>query len=99
MRNLFLYNLKKHLERNEVIHKNQFGLVDGSNTTLAATLNFTEKLYDYLNGRKYVAVIKLDLAKAFDSVNLEILTHKLILDLNSNQSSRTFHALYIFNMI
>lgn len=71
-----LSRLKSHLDKNKIIHQNQFGFIDKSNT-LAATLNCVENLYDKIDKKKYVAILSLDLSGAFDTVNLLFLIHKL----------------------
>lgn len=71
-----LTRLKSHLNKNNIIHKNQFGFVDKSNT-LAAALNCVENLYDKIDKKKYIAILGLDLSGAFDTVNLIYLLHKL----------------------
>lgn len=71
-----LKRLKYFLNCNKIINCNQFGFVDGSNT-LAAALNCVEMVYDSMDIKKYIAIMSLDLEKAFDSVNPRILLNKL----------------------
>lgn len=73
---VILIRLKRHLNRNKIISENQFGFVEKSNT-LAATLSCVEKLYSLIDQRKYIAIISLDLRKAFDSVDHDCLLHIL----------------------
>jgi hypothetical protein len=47
------------------------------NSTEGANLTLVEKLYENLNDKKISAVLLLDISKAFDSVNHEILLNKL----------------------
>lgn len=82
---VILKRLKIFIRDNNVIHKNQYGFVENSNT-ISAVLNCVEKIYANMNKKKYVAVLSIHLEKAFDSVNLRNLLYKLSeLGLNETQ--------------
>lgn len=73
---VMLRRRKVFLKDNNIIHENQYGFAENS-STLAASLNCIEKIYDNIDKNKYVSLISIDLEKAFDSVNLNILLNKL----------------------
>lgn len=68
--------LLSHFKCNKTINKNQFGFIEKS-STLSATLNLTEKIYNNLEHKKKTACIFIDLMKAFDCVQYDILLIKL----------------------
>lgn len=67
---------KAFLNVNNIIDEKQFGFVEKSNT-LAAAINFTEHLYQQIDKKKYIAIVSIDLQKAFDSVQLDCLIDKI----------------------
>lgn len=71
-----LIRLKTFFKENNIIHEKQYGFVEKSDT-LSATLNCIEKIYASVDKKKYVAVLSIDLEKAFDSVNHKNLLYKL----------------------
>jgi len=75
------------LEANELLSKNQFGFRPGRSTTgaLYATSKF---LYNQLDNNKKVIAVFLDLAKAFDTVNHDVLLKMLPSFGISNESSK-----------
>lgn len=73
---LILSRLKEFLKSNKIIDEHQFGFIENSNT-LAACISCTEFLYENLDKKKFVAMLAIDLSKAFDSVNLQIMIKKL----------------------
>ena len=68
-----LYNF---LEQNNVLYINQFGFRKNNSTTFAL-LQITEKIKETIDNRKYGCGIFIDLRKAFDTVNHNILLKKL----------------------
>jgi len=73
----FVYHkLTNHVELNKIIHPNQFGFQRSKNTehNLIQVLNFISKA---LNDGDYCIGVFLDLKKAFDTVNHQILLSKL----------------------
>ena len=68
--------MTKFLNKNEVIALSQFGFLINSSTELAIT-TFCDKLLNNLNKNKVTLSLLLDLRKAFDSVNHQLLLKKL----------------------
>ena len=69
-------NLINFLNKNDVIYHNQFGFRNNSSTDLAV-INTINDLISSLENRKTTCSIFLDLAKAFNTVNHNILAQKL----------------------
>lgn len=71
-----LNRLEIYLVNNNIIHERQFGFVKSSSTTSACMhlMNFIEKNIDK---HKIVGCIFIDLSKAYDTVNINILVEKL----------------------
>ena len=69
--------LIKYLEENKLIAPNQHAYRKGHSTTtcLAEVLNHVHKLVDQ---KKQCAIVSLDLSKAFDSINHDLLLNKLL---------------------
>ena len=71
------YNrLYKFIESNSILCNNQFGFCSRHSTTHAIT-NIYERILENVDQDKHTATIYLDLSKAFDSVNHDILLNKL----------------------
>ena len=70
------YQLREYLEHNQLISKSQYGFRMGSSCELALA-TMTEKLTTYMDSDKIAMVIQLDLSKAFDSVNHQLLSQKI----------------------
>ena len=64
------------LERNDIIYKLQFGFRSKHSTKLAL-IDITENIKKALDNKKFACGIFVDLQKAFDTVNHEILVKKL----------------------
>ena len=69
-------NLVKFLDKNQVIYQNQFGFRENSSTDLAI-INTVNEIINTLENKSINCSIFLDLAKAFNTVNHEILIKKL----------------------
>ena len=68
--------MRSYFDSNEILTNNQFGFRKSYSTELA-TINLKDKLLENLDKKDITCAIFLDLAKAFDSVNHEILLRKL----------------------
>ena len=72
-----VYNrIFQFLVDNDILFKHQFGFRPGHSTS-HALVNFVNKVANAVDCQKYVAGIFLDLSKAFDTLNHEILLSKL----------------------
>ena len=67
--------LVSYLERNNIIYEKQFGFKKKS--TSLAVLDMYSKIVDSIEKRNYMCNVFLDFAKAFDTVNHDILISKL----------------------
>ena len=68
--------LYKFLSKNEFFCKNQFGFRENHSTELAL-LSLTERIYEAVDNKKYVIIVSVDLRKAFDVIQHDILLDKL----------------------
>ena len=68
--------LVNFLSQNKILSSNQFGYQVGINTT-DAILDLLDKVYDSLNNKKICVSLFVDLRKAYDTVNHDILLKKL----------------------
>ena len=68
--------LLNELNENTILSSEQYGFRAGLSTS-QAILNYIKHIIDGLNNKKVTAAVYLDFARAFDSVNFEILLLKL----------------------
>ena len=68
--------LYQFLQGNNILFQNQFGFRK-NNSTSFALIEITEKIKQTIDDKKYGCGIFIDLHKAFDTVNHEILLTKL----------------------
>ena len=68
-----LYNF---ISNNDILFKNQFGFQKNKSTSLAL-VQITEKIRESIDSKKFGCGIFIDLSKAFDTVNHQILLKKL----------------------
>jgi len=65
-----------YIESNKILNEHQFGFRKGLNTS-DAVVEFLDHAYSSLDAKKYMIAIFLDLSKAFDTLDHEILLMKL----------------------
>ena len=65
-----------HVAFNDILSPQQFGF-RRQTSTLDAIIHFTEFIYENLNNKNSTLSIAIDYSKAFDTVNHDILLHKL----------------------
>lgn len=85
--------LNHFLSHNSILHEEQFGFESNSNTT-AACLSLTHFISNNIDSNKFVACIFLDLQKAFDCVDHEILLCKMA-NLDFPQNAIQFFKSYL----
>lgn len=73
---LIAVRLSHFLDTHKHLYKRQYGFRKGS-STLTATCELLEDIYDSLDKRRYAGALFLDLQKAFDTINHELLLEKL----------------------
>ena len=76
MEKLIHKRLMSFLNKHEVIQKHQYGF-QSIVLTNHALIDVVSDCFDNINNNQYMGFIFLDLTKAFDTVNHEILLHKL----------------------
>ena len=76
MEKLIHKRLMSFLNKHKVIQKHQYGFQSNVSTN-HALIDVVSDCFDNINNNQYTGLIFLDLTKAFDTVNHEILLHKL----------------------
>lgn len=71
-----LRRFNDHLNNNHIIHPNQFGCVEKSNTEISAA-HVLHEIYNGIEERKATALTCIDLTKAYDSIQHQVLIMKL----------------------
>ena len=87
--------LVNYLEKNNLISNNQHAYRKGhsTNTCLFEVLNYLYKLVDQ---KRHVAVVSLDLSKAFDTINLSLILQKLS-KMNCSENTLSWVESYLTN--
>jgi len=83
------------LEKHKLLSKNQFGFRPGLGTENALFTSI-EFIYNELDNSNKVLAVFLDLAKAFDTVNREILT-QILPSFETNKVSLSWFKSYLFS--
>ena len=73
---LIYKRLSNFLDKNKIIYDHQFGFQKKKSTS-TAVLDIYSKLIDSIEQKKNLMLVFLDFAKAFDTVNHDILLNKL----------------------
>ena len=73
---IFTKGFQDHMETNKLWYRNQFGFREG-HSTVHALLTCRDTIESALNKKKYVALVSLDVAKAFNCLQKEVLQQKL----------------------
>lgn len=81
------------LNSKDLLHDTQSGFRP-NHSTCTALINITEDWYNCIDNGEYVGIVMLDLKKAFDTVNHEILIDKLS-DFNLSQDCITWFSSYL----
>ena len=76
METLMHKQLYDFLQEHNILFQNQFGFRKNNSMTFAL-LQITEKIKETIDNKKYGCGIFIDLSKAFDTVNHEILPRKM----------------------
>ena len=89
--------MRSFIERHKIISDLQFGFMEGRSTTQAIFKVVTDILRTFHN-KTYTVALFLDLTKAFDTVNKDILLHKLRL-YGFRGNSNSFLSSYLSNRV
>ena len=87
--------LYKYLLQNNLFYEKQFGF-QASNSTEHAVIQLISQILDAFNENKYTLGIFIDLSKAFDTVDHNILLKKLDMDGIKEKNLKWFHS-YLTN--
>ena len=68
--------LYSFLDQHDILFKNQFGFRKNNSTTYAL-IDLTEQIKESIDNKKYCSGVFIDIRKAFDTVNHNILLKKL----------------------
>ena len=91
-----MYNrLYKYLLQNNLFYEKQFGF-QASNSTEHAVIQLISQILDAFNENKYTLGIFIDLSKAFDTVDHNILLKKLDMHGIKGKNLKWFHS-YLTN--
>ena len=98
-----MYNrVYNYLNDNNFFFREQFGFRKGHSTD-HALIKLTDSIYDSFNQNKYTLWVFIDLSKAFDTVDHNILIDKLnlygIRKINIFKSSNKAFFIFIFKII
>ena len=87
-----MYNrVYKYLTENNLLFQKQFGFREGHSTSYAI-VNLVSNIYNSFNENKFTLGVFIDLSKAFDTVNHNILLNKLSLYGIKNNSLKWFSS-------
>lgn len=89
--------LNDHFQINNIISPHQFGFSDKSNTT-SACMELTNFISTFLDKKRYVSCIFIDLTKAFDTVDRSLLLLKMSKSGINNENRRIFES-YLSNRV
>ena len=76
MEKLMHKQLNEFLQEHNILFQNQFGFCKNNSATFALS-QITEEIKETIDNKKYGCGIFIDLSKAFDTVNHEILVRKM----------------------
>ena len=94
---IITYQIRSYLETNSLISPKQFGFREHHSTQslLLQLTNKWLKSLDNITGEKYICLTTLDIKKAFDSVDHELLLYKMCNLFNFHSSTTKLMANYL----